>query len=125
MNQNIKENLRNHQQWQHLAWIIFFTLCYTLVKFVLFVSIIFQIIHTIAFATPQKRVRVFGLQLAQYIYQLVCFITYNSHKKPFPFDEWPEVRTEEPAHHDHNDTKKYDTLVVEIEAVDEKPQHEK
>lgn len=89
MNQDIKNNICNAKQWQRTAWIFFFMLCYSLVKVVLYATVLFQVIYTLIFSEQQKRVRVFGSQLAVYVYQLLCYMTYNNDIKPFPFDAWP------------------------------------
>jgi len=41
--------------------------------------------------------RYFGAGLAQFIYQTLLYVTYNSDIKPFPFSSWPESEIAEPV----------------------------
>jgi hypothetical protein len=42
---------------------------------------------------PNARLLDVGLSLAQYVYQVVEYLTFNTEVRPFPFDaEWPAPR---------------------------------
>jgi hypothetical protein len=42
---------------------------------------------------PNERLKDTGLSLAQYVYQVIEYLTFNTEVRPFPFDaEWPAPR---------------------------------
>ena len=37
-----------------------------------------------------KQIQALGKSIASYLYQILCYLTYNSDDRPFPFElEWP------------------------------------
>lgn len=44
---------------------------------------------------PNQRLRGFGLSLAIYLRQILDYLLFNSDRKPFPFDDWPQAEIEE------------------------------
>ena len=55
--------------------------------------ILLQFLHVLFTGKPNERLKDTGLSLAQYIYQVVEYLTFNTEVRPFPFDaEWPAPR---------------------------------
>ena len=38
---------------------------------------------------PNLNLQEFTVGLNRYLYQMACFLTFNSETKPFPFSDWP------------------------------------
>ncbi len=70
-------------------YIILFLFIGYLLYFLIFALTIFQFIYTLILKQPNTHILKFGQSLGAYAYEIIRFITYNSDKKPFPFDAWP------------------------------------
>ena len=65
---------------------------YSLAEVLLTAVVVFQFLATLFTGETNARLRLFGLSLAAFIYQIASFVTFNSDEKPFPFGPWPESR---------------------------------
>jgi hypothetical protein len=55
------------------------------------VVIVAQFCHVLFTGETNRPLRDLGLSLATYTYQIVCYLTFNTEQRPFPFDaEWPQ-----------------------------------
>lgn len=90
MDDEVKGNLKNADVWMRLFYIVIMYALYGVARVVLFLMVVFQFLSTLFTGKTNQRLLDFGKQLAEYIYQLVQFLTYNSDEKPFPFTDWPE-----------------------------------
>lgn len=97
MSDEVKENLKNTEVWMRLFFIFVMYLLYGAAKVVLFVLVVFQFLSTLFTGKTNANLLKFGTQLAEYIYQLVQYLTYTSDNKPFPFTEWPSGKEVKPA----------------------------
>ena len=48
-----------------------------------------QFIHVLVRKETHPTLLSFGHSLAQYNYEIISFITFNTEDKPFPFSAWP------------------------------------
>ena len=48
-----------------------------------------QFVHVLIKKEVHPTLLGFGHSLAQYNYEIVSFLTYNTEEKPFPFSAWP------------------------------------
>ena len=89
----LEENLRARSTWLRLVFMILIGICHELARLVGTVIVIFQFLHVLFTGKPNERLKDAGLSLAQYVYQVVEYLTFNTEVRPFPFDaEWPAPR---------------------------------
>lgn len=86
------KHLQKPENW----WRLLIMLLYSVViYFVLSLSIIaiglFQFVHMLLLGTTNSGVQKFSQSLCDFYSQSMTFITYNSDRKPFPFDQWPSA----------------------------------
>ena len=61
-----------------------------LARIVVLVVMVLQFILVLFNGEDNLRLRTLGKITGKWIYQTICFLTFNSEQKPFPFDDWPE-----------------------------------
>ena len=83
--------------------------------------VVIQFLFTVFTGRTNENLRYFGASLAQFIFQTLLFVTYNSDTKPFPFSEWPENEVDEFVA-EQNDVK--EDLVSESNVLEEKKDSE-
>jgi hypothetical protein len=89
----LEQNLRARSTWLRLVFMIVIAICHELARLVGAVVVLFQFLHVLFTGKPNERLKDVGLSLAQYIYQIVEYLTFNTEVRPFPFDaEWPAPR---------------------------------
>jgi hypothetical protein len=90
MDPELKQRLTASDTWLRGLFIIIFAVIYGITEVLLSAVVVFQFLATLFTGETNARLRLFGLSLAAYIYQIVTFVTFNSDEKPFPFGPWPE-----------------------------------
>jgi hypothetical protein len=89
----LEQNLRAHSTWLRLVFMIVIAICHELARLVGSVIVLLQFLHVLFTGKPNERLLDVGLSLAQYVYQVVEYLTFNTEVRPFPFDaEWPAPR---------------------------------
>lgn len=86
---DIKHNLQSKSIWMRFLYMILFAIFYGVAELVLAVIVIFQFLVSFTGKTNDN-LRDFGQSLAQYLYDVVRFLTYNTDDLPFPFADWPK-----------------------------------
>ena len=54
-----------------------------------FIVSILQFFYVVIKKNPQRNLLNFGHSLAQYNYEIISFLTFNTEDVPFPFSAWP------------------------------------
>ena len=90
MDEDLKENLTASQTWIRGLFILLFVFLLVVARIVTGAVVVIQFLFTVFSGQVNENLRYFGASLANYIYQTLLFITYNSDEKPFPFTPWPE-----------------------------------
>jgi hypothetical protein len=68
-------------------------ICHEVARLAGSVIVLLQFLHVLFTGKPNVRLLDAGLSLAQYVYQVVEYLTFNTEVRPFPFDaEWPAPR---------------------------------
>jgi len=89
----LEQNLRASSTWLRLVFMIVIGICHELARLVGAVIVLLQFLHVLFTGKPNARLLDVGLSLAQYVYQVVEYLTFNTEVRPFPFDaEWPVPR---------------------------------
>jgi hypothetical protein len=87
-NQEVKQNLSNGQQWLRIIYMILFVIVLYLVSMLVGVVMLVQALFSLLTGKPNEEVADFASDLTRYVYQVVCFLTYQSEERPFPFSPW-------------------------------------
>ena len=89
----LEQNLRARSTWLRLVFMIVIAICHEIARLVGAVIVLLQFLHVLFTGKPNARLLDVGLSLAQYFYQVVEYLTFNTEVRPFPFDaEWPAAR---------------------------------
>lgn len=90
--QRLEENVKSRSTWLRLLFMIAFGFLYGVSRFVVFAVVVLQFFWLLFTARPNPRLTAAGQSLATYTYQLVCYLTFCSDVRPFPFDaDWPST----------------------------------
>jgi hypothetical protein len=86
----MEKNFKSRTTWLRLVFMIILGVLYGLSRIVLGAVVIIQFFYVLLSGKTNAELKSFGHSLAIYSYQIVEFLTFNSDKKPFPFDAaWP------------------------------------
>ena len=86
-----ENHLRSRSTWLRLFFMIVLAFFYGVSRLVTMVVVVAQFCHVLFTGETNRPLRNLGLSLATYTYQIVCYLTFNTEQRPFPFDsEWPQ-----------------------------------
>lgn len=88
--EELKENVRQQDSWLRLLFIIIYAVVLWATSIVLGLVVIFQFLSVLLTRKPQGTLLEFGGSLAEFVRQIVAYLTFNSEDKPFPFGDWPK-----------------------------------
>ena len=72
-----------------------FLLLLILARSVLLLLILIQTGIVVTSGTDNEKLRELGQSLSKWVFQTLMFVTFNSEKKSYPFDDWPEPKFSE------------------------------
>lgn len=102
MDKSLKQNLSAGSTWMRALYIVLFAIFYSIAEIVIAVVVVFQFLMLLFTGSPNARLLDFGQGLSTYVYQVMRYLTFNSHARPFPFSDWPgaddAADTAEPGH---------------------------
>ena len=75
--------------WVRGLYMLLFLLITRVTELIVGVVILIQFLIKLISGKTNGHLLDFGAQLSEYLYSIVQFQTFNSEKKPFPFDSWP------------------------------------
>lgn len=94
----IVDNLKQSDSWLRVLFMIGFAfLLYVIIAPVIFILMLVQALFVLLTGELNANLRYFGAAMAQYVLQILHFISYNSEEKPFPFSDFPAGESEETA----------------------------
>lgn len=92
----IVDNLRETSTWIRVLFMVGFALVlYMVIAPIVVVMMVVQALFAILTGSSNTNLRRFGNALGRYVLQILQFLTYNSHVKPFPFDDFPSLDDED------------------------------
>jgi len=74
--------------WERALYMLLFVLIYSAAEVALGALVLVHFILVLIHGKPDERLKNFGHDLSQFIYQVFLFLTYNTEEKPFPFKPW-------------------------------------
>ena len=105
MDEELKQNLTASETWLRGLFILLFVFLLVVARVVTGAVVVIQFLFTVFTGRINENLQKFGSSLAQFIFQTLLFVTYNSDTKPFPFSPWPNPEVVE------SDTSWFDTNV--------------
>lgn len=90
----IKENIKSQDTWLRLLFMVIYGAILWITTVVLGFVVVFQFLTVLFTRETQKNLLEFGASLAEYLRQIVAYLTFNSEDKPFPFGDWPSTATD-------------------------------
>ena len=87
----IKENLKSQDTWLRLLFMVIYGAVLWVTSIVLAFVVVLQFLNVLFTRTMQPNLLGFGASLAEYMKQIVAYLTFNTEDKPFPFGDWPSA----------------------------------
>ncbi len=87
---DIRTSLLSRKTWLRIAYMALFLLLLILARSVLLLLILIQTGIVVTSGTDNEKLRELGQSLSKWVFQTLMFVTFNSEKKSYPFDDWPE-----------------------------------
>ncbi|MBL1274569.1 MAG: DUF4389 domain-containing protein [Ectothiorhodospiraceae bacterium] len=92
MDDELKQNVTAAETWIRGLFILLFAFLLVIARMVTAAVVVIQFLFTVFSGQTNENLRDFGASLAQFIFQALMYVTYNSDDKPFPFRAWPEAK---------------------------------
>ena len=87
---DMEKNVTSRSTWLRLVFMIVFGFLYGLSRLVIAPVVVIQFLYVLLTGESNSQLKSFGHSLAIYSYQIIDYLTFNTEKKPFPFDgSWP------------------------------------
>jgi hypothetical protein len=80
------QNLTNQQTWIRLVYMLIYGVILHLCGILMWILCGVQFIFTLIFGQDNQNVRDMCTKVTQYIHEALAFVSYNSERKPFPFN---------------------------------------
>ena len=90
-NPDLLQNLSNKNQWNRIIFMLFYSVALYAASLVIWVTIIAQILFSLVTQKDNQNLRQLGANLSTYVFQILQFLTFTTHQKPFPLADWPKV----------------------------------
>jgi len=90
MNEALKNHITDSNVWMRLLFMVFFGFVYAVSRFVLLAVIVAEFFWLLFSGSLNPRLLAFGGQLANFVYQILRYLTFNTEIRPFPFADWPD-----------------------------------
>jgi len=89
MSDDLKENVMDTNIWLRLVFMLLFAVVFAATRVVLVAVIAVQFLWVLFTANRNEKLLSFGSQLATFLYQIYRYLSFNTEKRPFPFDDFP------------------------------------
>ena len=87
---NVVDNVKRGSTWMRIVFMVGFCVVLYVVSVVVWFLTAAQALFSIFTGSDNRNLRSLGSSLAEYVNQILRFITYNSELKPFPFGPFPD-----------------------------------
>lgn len=87
----LKDRLLSAAPWLRFVFMVLFIAIVVVAGYVMAVLVAIQFVFALVSDGNDEKLQRFGCNLSQYIFQILCFLTYNTEDKPFPFADFPQV----------------------------------
>ena len=104
----ILEHLATPASWLRVLFILGFCVILYLAGLVVLALTLAQALFSLITGSDNYNLRRLGAAIAEYIRQLLLYITYNTEQRPFPFAPFPEVGESSPVEDSSTESKMAD-----------------
>lgn len=87
---SVAGNLKQRSTWLRILFMLGFGLALYVVGIVLLFVTVAQALFSILTGSDNRNLRLLGADLAEYVNQILRFLTYNSETRPFPLGPFPD-----------------------------------
>lgn len=92
----IVDNLREPTSWIRVLFMLgFVAVLYLVIAPIVLVLAIVQAMFSLLTGESNYNLRRFGKAMAEYVQQILHYLSFNSHDKPFPFADFPDLGEDE------------------------------
>ena len=88
---DVVNNVKRSSTWMRIVYMIGFCIVLYVVSVVIWFLTGAQALFSIFTGSDNRNLRLLGASLAEYVNQILKFITYNSQDRPFPFRPFPQT----------------------------------
>ena len=86
----LEKNLKSKSVWMRLLFMLIVTFLYSISRIVVGTVVVVQFFWVLFTGETNERLKKFGKSLASYTNQIILYLSFNTEKRPFPFDlDWP------------------------------------
>lgn len=86
----IATHVKKGSTWLRLLFMIVMAIVYSVAEVVVGAVVVLQFFWVLFTGQRNPRLLGFGQSLATYLYEIVKYLTFNTERRPFPFDaDWP------------------------------------
>lgn len=97
MDEDKHSKLGDVHEWLRLVFLFLYSaIIFYAIKLITAIVFLVQFISTMVVGERNQKLVKFGGQLSVYSYQIICYLTYHSDEKPFPFGDWPDAELDAP-----------------------------
>lgn len=89
MSEELKANLTRVETWKRLLFMLLFAAIYAGANVLIGVVVMFQFGFVLVTNRCNANLLDLGADLAQFVRQILRYLTFNGEEKPFPFASWP------------------------------------
>lgn len=87
--QALEESRPQESVWVRGLYMLLFVLIYAVAEIVVVATACLQFGWVAATEERNPRIERFSVGLSEFVYQVVCYWTFVSEERPFPFSDWP------------------------------------
>ena len=92
----IEENLKSRATWTRCLFMLISYVFVSLAGLVGSVVVVLGFLMVLFTGEVNRELRAVGQSIASYIYENVCYLTFNTDERPFPFGKkWPSGSSDE------------------------------
>lgn len=86
----LSKNLKSKLIWVRLLFMLIITFLYSVSRIVVGAVVIVQFFWVLFTKETNPKLQAFGKSLSTYTNEIILYLTFNTEKRPYPFDlNWP------------------------------------
>ncbi len=83
------EPTANKSTWLRVLFVALFWVIFHLTQFVILAIAVGQCLFSIFSGKPNEQLMKLGNDLSRYVQEILSFVTFNTERRPFPFNDFP------------------------------------
>lgn len=88
-NQGRIEDKRDRTIWMRLLYMVGFAILGYFAFWIMLLLAVVQFVYTLVAGTPNTELKAFCGRLAEYVREVLSFVTFGTEEQPFPFGAFP------------------------------------